>query len=65
MITVLVVLTATGKVFYESYIVKNALGAGYSPRPAMDGDAVDAVTCRNLLHYLMMTTRPSAHGYTD
>ena len=53
MITVLVVLTATGKVFYESYIVKNALGAGYSPKPAMDGDAVDAVTCRKLLlHYL-------------
>ena len=61
MITVLVVLTAAGKVFYESYIVKNALGAGYSSRPAMDGFAVDAVTCRNiLLHNLVMPTNPTA-----
>ena len=52
--TVLVVLAAGGKVFFESYVVKNALGTGYSPRPAMDGDAIDAVTSKNcFLHFLM------------
>ena len=60
---VLVVLAARGKVFFESYIVKSALGTGYSPRPAMDGDAIDAVTSRNiLLHNSMMTPSLSAHG---
>jgi len=47
--TVLVVLTAGGKVFFESYFVKSALGTGYSSRPVMDGNAIDAVTCRNIL----------------
>jgi hypothetical protein len=46
--TLLVAGAAAGKVFSESYIVKNALETGYSPRPAMDGDAIDAVMFRNL-----------------
>jgi hypothetical protein len=47
--TLLVVIVVTGKVFFESYIVKNVQGNGYSPRPAMDGDAIDAVTPKNIL----------------
>jgi hypothetical protein len=45
----LIVLTVGGKVFFESYIVKSVLETGYSPRPAMDGDAIDAVMFMNLL----------------
>ena len=45
-----------------SYIVKNALGTGYSPRSTMDGDAIDAVTFRNiLLKYLIKTSRSFMH----
>jgi hypothetical protein len=39
---VLVVISVVGKVFFESYFVKSALGTGYSFKPVKDGNAVDA-----------------------
>jgi hypothetical protein len=60
---VLVVLTAGGKVFFESYFAKSALGTGYSFKPVKDGNAVDASNTKKIiLHNFMMPTNPSAYA---